>query len=298
MAGNVFKRLTGMFSRRVSPSSTIGAPGSTIYGGYVTEFERDKTLTSREKYRVYSEALANVAIVGAGVRFLQNLIGAAQWTFTPSEADVDGSYAKLAEEMIMDDPERSWSRIVKRASTFIFYGFSIQEWRARKREDGVITLADVSPRPQITIERWDREGDEILGVTQRIQQSSKEAYIPRSKFVYTCDDTLSDSPEGLGLFRHLVDAVRRLKIYEQLEGIGFQNDLRGIPVARAPYGELKELEIQRPDLKDAIKEATENVENFIQNHKKDKVTGVVLDSMVHSTMDDSQAGRHRHINMT
>src|SRR3546814_20251145 len=62
----------------------------------------------------------------------------------------------------------------------------------------------------------------------------------RAKIVYAVDDTLSDSPEGLGLFRHLAKTAYRLETFLSLEEIGFTTDLRGIPVARAPLGELRQ----------------------------------------------------------
>ena len=62
----------------------------------------------------------------------------------------------------------SWARIVRRAAMYRFYGFSIQEWTAKRRPDGLLTLADVAPRSQMTIERWDMLTDgSIQGVVQR-----------------------------------------------------------------------------------------------------------------------------------
>ena len=116
-----------------------------------------------------------------------------------------------------------------------FYGFSIQEWTARRRDDGFLTFADIAPRSQRTIERWDvDEAGQVLGALQRSPQTQEEIYLPREKLLYIVDDTLNDSPEGLGLFRHLVAPSRRLKRYEQLEGFGFETDLRGIPIGRSP----------------------------------------------------------------
>ena len=53
------------------------------------------------------------------------------------------------------------------------------------------------------------------------------------------DDTIDDSPEGMGLFRHLVKIADRLERYELLEGWGFETDLRGVPVARGPFTDLE-----------------------------------------------------------
>ena len=303
MAGGLLKRFGGGFGRllrrRVSPTSTIGAPGTAIYGGYVVERERDRTLTTREKYRVYSEAMANVATVGAGIRYFLNLVGSAEWTFQ-SEEGASEEWKERAEKILFKDPDRPFVRMVKRAAGFKFYGFSIQEIIAKKDKDGYYTLGDLSPRPQITIERWDRNDDpnsktynEIEGIGQRIPQSSKEVYIPRGKILYVVDDTLSDSPEGMGLFRHMVESVRRLTRYEQLEGIGLENDLCGVPMGRVPYSELKRMVHEDPSFEEKAKELAEPIEEFVSSHIKKPNAGIVLDSSAYTSTDD--AGRPSNV---
>jgi hypothetical protein len=232
LAGNpitrAFGRLTG---GKVTPTKTVGAMGSAIYGGYVQSVEDSADLAGERKFKTYSEIMANVSIAAAGVRYFLAVMGKASWTFTPSEADVDGKYAEMAEQIIMDDPATPWHRIVKRAGMYRFFGFSVQEWTARRREDGVMTFLDVAPRAQKTIERWDIDpvNGEVRGVWQRIPQSGREVYLPRGKIMYVVDDSLSDSPEGLGLFRHIVKTSKALQVLERLEGLGFETDLRGIP---------------------------------------------------------------------
>jgi hypothetical protein len=171
-----------------------------------------------------------------------------------------------------------------------FYGFSIQEWTARRRDDGVITLADVAPRAQMTCERWDldEEGN-VLGVLQRNPQNQRDIYLPRSKLLYMVDDTLSDSPEGLGLFRHLVAPAQRLARYEQLEGIGFETDLRGIPIGRGPFTKLAQ-DVQAGRISKADRTAIEGpIRNFIKNHVKTAKLGILLDSIAYESKDE--AGR-------
>jgi hypothetical protein len=169
-----------------------------------------------------------------------------------------------------------------------FYGFSVQEWTAKLRDDGVIGFLDIAPRPQPTVERWDCEADgNVVGVVQSVPQTGEEIWIPREKLVYMVDDSLHDSPEGLGLFRHLVDSNIRLKRFEQLEGFGFETDLRGIPVGRAPIATLDQL------VKDQDITSTERdnilapLKNFIENHIRGPKLGMMLDSSVYESQDDA-----------
>ncbi|RUQ78148.1 hypothetical protein ELZ22_17290, partial [Brucella abortus] len=242
------------------------------------------------RYRTFSDILANTSIVAAGTRYFLNLTAKAHWSFTPSEADTDGRYAELAEEMIKDDPATPWHRIVRRAAMYRFYGFSVQEWTARRRSDGYLTFADVAPRAQSTIEKWDaRDDGTIVGLAQRSPQTGEELYLPRQKLLYLVDDTLSDSPEGLGLFRHLVSPSDRLRRYEQLEGFGFETDLRGVPIGRAPFTELAKM-VEAGEISEAQRAKIEEpLRNFIKNHVKTAKLGMLLDSIAYETKDE--AGR-------
>lgn len=280
--------MAGGRNSKVSPTKTVGAPGTAIYGGFVVSNEEDKTLVGRERYRVFSQALANCSVVAAGVRYFLNLCAKASWTFTPTDHPESEELTEKVEEMLMEDPSTSWARIVRRAAMYRFYGFSLQEWTAKRRADGIITFADIAPRAQITIERWDVDvTGKVLGVVQRNPQDSKEIYLPRKKTVYLVDDTLNDSPEGLGLFRHIVEPVRRLAVYEQLEGFGLTSDLRGIPVGRAPYAELRQQEQAGEITPEQAKMATQPIETFIQKHIKSPDLGILLDSDVFTSTDEA-----------
>ena len=287
---NLLSSLIPTFSntRRVAPTKTVGASGTAIYGGYIQENEKNTKLTGTEKYKTYSDILANTAIVAAGVRFFLNLIQKAEWSFNP--ADKTPRAMELAElmEEIAHDMETPWSRAMRRAAMYKFYGFSIQEWTAKKRDDGVMGLMDIAPRAQLTIERWDvDETGRVKGCVQRSPQTSEEIYLPRPKLLYLVDDSLNDSPEGLGIFRNMVESVNRLQRYEQLEGFGYESDLRGVPVGRAPYAAIKVLQEAGTLSPEEAAAATRVLEDFIKKHLKNPGLGIVLDSAVYEGQDDA-----------
>lgn len=273
---------------KVRPTDTVGAMGTALYGGVIQEPDDDAALRGESKYKTYSEILANVSIVAAGVRYFLNLIANASWAFNQAEADVDSKFADLAESILTDDPRTPWHRIVRRAAMYRFYGFSLQEWTAIRRVDGVITFLDVAPRAQRTIERWDVSDDgDVIAVWQRSPQTQAELYIPRSKCLYMVDDTLSDSPDGLGIFRHLAAPSARIKDYERLEGVGFETDLRGVPVGRGPFTELARM-VQSGELTKADRERIESpMRNFIKNHIKGPKLGILLDSQPYISEDEA-----------
>lgn len=284
--------LGSLFNRRkVSPTETAGAPGTAVYGGVVVDGEKNANLASREeRYKTYSEILANTSIVAAGTRYFLNLVAKSTWAFEAADADPDGKYAELAKEMLLEDPKTPWPRVVRRAAMHRFYGFSVQEWTAKRRDDGLLTFKDIAPRAQSTITYWDLLDDgEVVGIVQTSPQTMQNLYLPRNKCLYLVDDTLSDSPEGLGLFRHLAQPAQRLARYEQLEGFGFETDLRGIPVGRGPFAALAEKE-QLGELTRAQRIAIEKpLRDFVTNHIKSSKLGMLLDSITYESKDE--AGR-------
>lgn len=279
--------ITGLFGRRSdmlsTPTESKGAPGFANYNGFIEEKEKNPALLGRQKYRTSSNTLANVAIVGACVRYFLNLIAKAKWSVNPADESTAAKEAADFVDDVMNDMRTSWSRIIRRQAMYRFYGFVTQEWTAKTRDDGQIGLLDIMSRPQHTIERWDtnREGS-VLGIVQRSPQGQDEIYLPREKIVYSVDDSLTDSPDGLGIFRHVVDTADRLTRFEQLEAFGFETDLRGMPVGRAPLVELAK-SVQRGDLTQKQADAIlKPLRQFVTNHIKNPKLAMMLDSAVYT----------------
>lgn len=270
----------GLQRKSVAPTQTAGGSGTPIYGGYIVRGEKDSTLSGTQERNVtFSEALLNASIVSAGVRFFLGHLARSGWRFDPpSDAPGADEIAERVSEII-DGMETPLHRIVRRSGMFAFYGFSVQEWTARRQDDGSIGIRDVEQRPQATIEKWDcDESGTVRGVVQRLPQDGRELYIPRAKLLYVVDDSISDSPEGLGMLRQMVPAVRRLARYEQLEGFGYETDLRGVPIGRVPMAKLQEM-VDEGKITAAQRTAWErSVQTFVENHIRTPDQGIILDS--------------------
>lgn len=285
--------------RRAVPAfRTAGVSGTAVYGGFVDDFEANRDLKGPNKYKHYSDLLANVSIVAAGVRFFLNLVSNPDWraVLPPEDERPPNFDEERAQELankvtrILKKADTPWNRVVRRTAMYRFHGFSIQEitFLRNALEDGVIGIKDIAPRPQQTIYRWDTdETGEVFGVLQRAPLTQREIYLPRKKLVYLVDDALSDSPEGLGLFRHIAEAGRVLRRYEQLEGWGFETDLRGIPIGRAPLQALKDM-VEGGDISQAEMDARVlQMTSFIENHIRNPKLGLLLDSMAYETSDEA-----------
>lgn len=264
--------------KKVNASEEAGTSGTAVFGGYVESNEKNPQLRGSSRYKTFSELLANVTIIATGVRYYLNLIAKSTWSVVPAD---DSPLAKEYAEIItaqMGSMDTSWARIVKRAAMARFYGFSIQAWVAVKN-DGLITFKNISPRPQSTIERWDVEDSgHVNGVEQKSPQTHEELYIPRDRMIYMVDDSLDDSPEGLGIFRHITSAAARLQRFEQLEGFGFETDLRGIPIGKAPIA-LMNQKVADGQMKEKERDdALAPLINFMKRHIKNPALAYFMDS--------------------
>lgn len=287
---NFYDRLRGVFGVRqpAKPFQEQGSPGFAVYGGYINQVEQNPEMWGQNRWRTASDLLANISVIAASVRFTLNLISRPTWKFDPPDDTPQAkAMAEFAEE-IFDDIDESWTRVVRRAGMYRYHGFGIHEWIAKKRDDGKIGIEAVESRPQHTINRWDiDEQSQLIGVWQRNPQDGQELYIPRKKQLYLVDDSLTDSPDGMGWFRHLAEPAKRLKSYLELEGIGYERDLGGIPIARAPLQRLNELMESGKLTSAQVTQAMNQLNDFIKLKRKSSETGLVLDSTPYLSKTDT-----------
>ena len=242
MRETAFRQDAGLAAMRATPvpvGKPLGVSGVAIYSGWLVDDEKDRDLNGRAKWQTFDEILRNVAIVSTGVDHFLRLVSRPEWRCVPVD---DSDEAKQVAEFCdhaLADMDTPFPAIVRKAAMHVFRGFSILEWTAKRRPDGRIGIRDLEHRPQRTIERWDLDDfGRVLGVVQRAPISGQTMYLPRIKILHFVDDTFADTPEGLGIFRCVTKAARTLERLEQLEGFGYEGDLRGIPIVKAPLADL------------------------------------------------------------
>ncbi len=278
---------TGVDPVSVTPFRTVGAPGTAIYGGYIASKEKDASLRGAQKYITFSNMLANTSIIAAGVRYFVNLVAKAEWTVEPADDTAEAEAVADMVEATLADMTSPWHRVIKRLAMYVMYGFAVAEWTAKRNEDGSIGFLDIEPRSQKTIEQWEvDESGTVTGFIQTDPQTQERIYLPRGKCIYLVDDTLDDSPEGMGLFRHLVKLAGQLEKYELLEAWGFETDLRGIPVARGPFTDLEVMVTNGTLTRKQANTLQAPMLDFIENHNRNPSLGVLLDSKTYQTSDE------------
>lgn len=265
---------------RAKPMQEMGVSGTPVWGGFVQQKEKSSDWTGHSKWTTISEIAVNVSVVAASVHHFLNLIARPEWNVMPADEE-DPQAVEHAEfvEDVLHDMSMPLARVVRKSATYKFYGFGIQEWTAKRRPDGLIGFESLETRPQHTIERWEiSESGAIEGAWQRSPQTGDLLGLPRTKIVYLVEDTLTDSPEGLGLFRHLAEPYNRFKKYLELEARAFERDLRGIPIGRVPITLINEAVEDGTLKKEEALKMIKEMEDFVQLQVKESNTGMVLDS--------------------
>lgn len=287
-----FQKLADFFYQAPQPTKRQGVGGVNAIGGFIVSQERSADLSyGPTRFKTLQEMLLNTAIVGAGVRYYLQMITGPGWTVSPPENYVGDPEAERIADLVDDmlhDMRIPWYRVVRGAAMFKMMGFSIQEWIAKNRDDGNVGFDSIEKRPQFTIEQWDFDDDgQIVGWGQRVPHSGQLLYLPRSKCIYLTDDSITDSPDGVGLLRHCVETNRTLRRFEQLEGWGYETDARGIPVGRAPIGHLDNL-VDRGLLDRAqADERIKAIKSIVRSHTKNPGLGIYIDSAVYTDQSPS-----------
>lgn len=243
----LFSKLGNLFGFGAAPTASPGKPsggdGVVAYGGYLATPEQNSKLVGQRKWTTYANAI-NMAIVATGVRYRCDLLAGTKWSAVPNEFGGEGARrgAEIVERGLlnarMDHP---WNAVVRKASLYKLYGFSLHEWMAAPSGiDGAWTFTEIAHRPQYTIDRWNKPSEQASwDAVGQLTPAGNRYVIPRGRLFYCVDTLLTDLPDGVGLLRHVAQLVDQLTALEAIEGSAFETDIRGTPIGRAPFRDLR-----------------------------------------------------------
>ena len=260
----------------------VGATGLRRAGGYVRE-EFLPELSGQQGRRVIREMAWNDPIV-AGVLFaIEMLIRRVSWRVRPASSARDDQLAAQFVEECRTDMSSSWADLIAEILSMLPYGWAYHEIVYKRRggdsrdpkqhsrfDDGLIGWRKVPIRAQDTLLRWefDDEGG-IQGMYQVAEPDYRIRYLPIAKSLLFRTGTYKNNPEGVSLLRRAYRPWYFKKRIEEIEAIGIERDLAGMPVAWVPP------EVLRGD-SDEMKQALETYKEIVTNLKRDEQEGVVM----------------------
>ena len=218
-----------------APQQTIGTRGLRVIAGRVQEEYLVILKSWQRAVKIYKEMLDDVT-VGTGLDALKLPLLKAEFEVIPANPVIPGDVlaAEWLDRNMKSMDRQTWRSHVSDALESIEFGFAIGEIVLEKREDGKLWLKNIDPRGQDTLERWEFEDDRAVTFVQRDPVSQKESFVPLDKSVHFTFRGRKGNPQGNPLLRSIYRPWRFAKDLENLEGIGIERDVGGMPIIKLP----------------------------------------------------------------
>lgn len=269
---------------RTAPTEEIGHTGLKVYGGRIDE-EFLPQLRGSLAIKTYREMRDNDPVVGAVLFAIEMLMRQVEWRVEPASENPADVQAGEFVDQCLDDMSDTWQDTLSAIMSFLWFGFSVHEEVYKKRagpsddptqasrfSDGRIGWRKLPVRSQETIDRWEfnDESGELEAVIQVAEPDFTPRTIPRQRFLLFRTTSAKANPEGRSVLRNAYRPWYFKRRIEEIEGIGIERDLAGLPCAWVPPELLKTVtSAENRALLDQIK-------RLVRNIRRDEKEGIVF----------------------
>jgi hypothetical protein len=256
---------------KATPMAEVGLSGLNRYGSWVMEEWLHK-LYGVEGIKRYKEMRDNDPIIGAFLFAIEMLIRQAPWNTEPaSDSDADTEAAKFLKECLFEDMEMTWHELIGDALSMLVFGWAYHEIVFKKREDGRIGFKKIALRAQETFFRWEfADNNDLLGMWQIAPPDYKLRFIPYEKSVLFRMRSPKNNPEGRSMLRNSWRPYYFKKRIEEIEAIGIERDLAGLPIVKVPP------QILDPNATPEQKAVLNSMKRLVTSIRRDANEGVVF----------------------
>lgn len=227
----------------------IGRVGQRRYGGTIYE-EFLHELRGKRGIAVYHEMSDNDDVVGAILFAIEMLVRQCAWNVEPGGDTAKDKEAAEFVKSCMDDMQDTWIDTISEILSFLTYGWSFHEIVYKRRmgktkdprtkskyNDGLIGWKKLPTRAQETLYQWEYDNeDNLLGMTQMPPPDFGTFTIPIEKALLFRTKSRKGNPEGRSILRNAYRPWYFKRRIQEIEGIGIERDLAGLPVITAPEG--------------------------------------------------------------
>ena len=249
-------------------------------GWIYEEFLRE--LQGRRGIEVYKEMSENDDVIGAILFATEMLMRQCKWSIQEAGAGRTDYDAAEFVRSCMDDMEETWSDFISEVLSFLPYGWSYHEIVYKRRmgntrnpetrskyTDGLIGWRKLPIRSQDTLWEWKYdEGDNLIGLVQCAPPQYEQVFIPLEKALHFKTKSRKGNPEGRSVLRNSYRDWYFKRRIQEIEGIGIERDLAGLPVLTAP---------DNVDIwSDEYKEDLARAERLVRGVRRDEREGIVL----------------------
>lgn len=261
----------------------IGATGLRRFSGFIYE-EFLLELTGWKGIAVYKEMSRNDATVGAILFAIDKICRQVQWRTEPASSQPYDIEAADFLATCMNDMSMTWIDTISEILSMLTYGYSVHEIVYKRRNgdaidpqykskysDGRIGWRKIPIRSQDSVYRWkfDDHGG-IQGFWQLAPPHYYNTLIPIEKLLLFRTAIVKNDPEGISILRNAYRAWYMKKNIENIEAIGIERDLAGLPVALVPP------EILSSNASATQKQILGSIKEIVSNIRRDEQEGVVF----------------------
>lgn len=243
----------------------IGFTGLVEYNGQIKD-DFLKEFHGKEAYKRFNEMRLNNATIGAGLLAIEYIVRSMSWEFTSDEEN--DPWRDIAEEA-WNNMSQSQNDFISEAISFVWAGFSIFEIVYKRDDAGKWGWRKFASRGQDTVYQWlFGENGSLAGFRQLAAPKFQAVDIPIEKCVLFRTRLEKNNPEGRSLLRIAWVSYYYLKNLQQIEAIGFERDVSGMPVVKLPQGASTSESDPNSDANKAAK--------IVRNVRVDEQAGMVL----------------------
>lgn len=281
----------------------LGSTGLRRSGGTVYE-EFLSSLRGIRGARVYREMADNDPTIGSMLFAIEKVVTRLEWRIDPySDNSADGEITPEDKEVAafvescLHDMSDSWDQTLSQMLSMLIFGYSYHEIvykvrggdskdpkRKSKFDDGKVGWRKLPIRAQETLFRWDIDDDGGIQAMIQVDPSQGGIHtIPIEKALLFRTTTQKNNPEGRSILRNAYRPWFFKRRIEEIEAIGIERDLAGLPVAFIPPEYLSSS--ATPDQLAVLNAITTIVQNVKRNEQEGVIFPTMYDEQGHKMFD-------------
>lgn len=226
----------------------IGVSGLKVFSGYVNE-EYLRELRGAQAIKIYRQMGDNDPIVCAVLTAIGLILRAVDWNVEPAnesnEAESEAEFVRT----LWDDMSHPFPEFLSEVLSMIQFGWAYHEIVLKRRvgpeqedpalrskfSDGRIGIRKLPIRSQDSLLRWQMQTDGgIDGLWQQPPTGGPLLFVPILRGLLFRTMSRKNSPEGVSILRSAYRPYYLLKTIEDIEAIGIERELAGLPVVSIP----------------------------------------------------------------
>jgi phage gp29-like protein len=279
-------------------STGLRRSGGTVYEEFLT------SLRGIRGARVYREMADNDPTIGSMLFAIEKVVTRLEWRVDPySDNSADGDISPEDKEVAafvescLHDMSDSWDQTLSQILSMLVFGYSYHEIvykirggdnkdpkRKSKFDDGKVGWRKLPIRSQETLFRWEIDDDGGIQAMIQVDPSQGGIHtIPIEKALLFRTTTQKNNPEGRSILRNAYRPWFFKRRIEEIEAIGIERDLAGLPVAFIPPEYLSSS--ATPDQQTVLNAITTIVQNVKRNEQEGVIFPTMYDEQGHKMFD-------------